>query len=164
MFLYLVQHAEAKKEEIDPLRPLSEKGLHDINKMAFYLSKLPLRVHKIFHSTKLRAKQTARVLAEILKPVKGISETDGLSPLDDPNLWAERLKDIPEDVMLVGHLPHLSKLASLLLSGDQEKNIISFKMAGIVCLARDEVNTWSIQWMLVPDIVLGETKIVCNGL
>jgi len=36
MFLYLVQHAEAKKEEEDPARGLSEKGLQDIKKMAAY--------------------------------------------------------------------------------------------------------------------------------
>ncbi len=165
MFLYLVQHAESKKEELDPSRPLSEKGLQDINKIALYLSKLALNVHKIFHSNKLRAKQTAEVLSEMLKPVKGISETDGLAPLDNPNIWAERLKDIPEDMMLVGHLPHLSRLASLLLCNDPDKNIISFKMAGAVCLKRDEINTWSLQWMLIPDIVLEEgTKTICDGL
>lgn len=165
MFLYLVQHAEAKKEEVDPSRPLSEKGLQDINMIALYLSKLALRVHKIFHSNKLRAKQTAEVLSEMLKPVKGISETDGLAPLDNPNIWEERLKDIPEDIMLVGHLPHLGRLASLLLCNDPDKNIISFKMAGIVCLKRDEIKTWSLQWMLIPEIVLEKgTKTICNGL
>lgn len=165
MFLYLVQHAESKKEEVDPSRPLSEKGLQDINKIALYLSKLDLRVHKIFHSNKLRAKQTAEILSEMLKPVKGVSETDGLAPLDNPTIWAERLKDIPEDMMLVGHLPHLGRLASLLLCNDLNKNIISFKMAGTACLKRDEINTWSLQWMLIPDIVLEEgTKTICNGL
>ncbi|MEW6418549.1 MAG: phosphohistidine phosphatase SixA [Nitrospirota bacterium] len=155
MLIYLVQHADAKKEEEDPSRPLSEKGLKDIEKVASYVSKLNIKVHKIFHSTKLRAMQTAEVLSENLKPAIGISEVDGLAPLDDPRIWAERLKDIPiDDVIIVGHLPHLAKLSSLLLCGNAEKDIVSFKMAGIVCLKRDDTAAWSVQWMLTPEIMI----------
>lgn len=165
MFLYLVQHAEAKKEEIDPNRPLSEKGLKDITKTSLYLTQLNISLHKIFHSKKLRAKQTAEVLFRHLKPIRGITEIDGLSPLDEPEIWFNRLRDIPEDIMLVGHLPHLSKLASLLLCGDKEKNIIEFKMAGIVCL-RKEADSWLLQWMLTPEITItqGEVKTYCDSI
>lgn len=165
MFLYLVQHAEAKKEEIDPARPLSEKGLKDITKTSLYLTYFNMSLHKIFHSKKLRAKQTAEVLFQYLKPVRGITEVDGLSPLDDPEIWFNRLKDIPEDIMLVGHLPHLSKLASLLLCGDKEKNIIEFKMAGIVCLKRQN-DLWLLQWIITPEITItqSETKTYCDTL
>ena len=166
MFLYLVQHAEAKKEEEDSARPLSEKGLQNIARVAAYSAQLNIKIDKIFHSTKLRAKQTAGILFENLKPMKGISEVDGLSPLDDPNIWAERLKDLQEDVMLAGHLPHLARLASLLLSGDADKNIISFRMGGIVCLKKDDAGIWSLQWMLVPEVIIGEksTGYSCDGL
>jgi len=155
MFVYLVQHAEAKSEQEDPSRSLSEKGMQNIKKVASYASQYNLNVHMIFHSTKLRARQTAEVLSEHLKPAKGISEVDGLAPLDDPAIWAQRLKDIPEDVILVGHLPHLAKLASLLLCGDKDKNVISFKMAGIVCLQRTDMESYSLQWMVTPDVVTG---------
>jgi len=155
MFVYLVQHAEAKSEQEDPSRSLSVKGMHDIKKVAFYASQYNLKVHMIFHSSKLRAKQTAEVLSEHLKPAKGISEVDGLSPLDDPTVWAQRLKDIPDDIMLVGHLPHLDKLASLLLCGDKDKNIISFKMAGIICLKRTDAESYALQWMMTPEIIVG---------
>jgi phosphohistidine phosphatase len=154
MLIYLVQHADAKKEEVDPSRSLSEKGMHDIKRVASYASRLNIEIYKIFHSNKLRAKQTAEVLSENLKPTKGVSEVDGLSPLDDPNIWAERLKDIPDDIILVGHLPHLGKLVSLLLSEKADRNIISFKMAGIVCLKRDDTGAWSLQWMITPEIVI----------
>jgi len=153
MFIYLVQHAEAKSEKEDPSRSLSEKGMNDIKKVASYVSKCNLNIHTIFHSTKLRAKQTAEVLSEHLKPSVGISEVDGLAPLDDPDIWAQRLKDIPDDVILVGHLPHLDKLASLLLSGDKDKNVISLKMAGIVCIQRTDASSYTLQWMVIPEIV-----------
>jgi len=54
--------------------------------------------------------------------------------------------------MLTGHQPHLGKLASLLLCGNEDKDIVSFKMAGVVCLSRDDSGAWSLQWMLVPGV------------
>lgn len=150
MFLYLVQHAEAKPETEDPQRGLSEKGMNNIRKVASFVSKLNLQVDEILHSGKLRAKQTAEVLAEALK-VK-VSETHGLAPLDDPHIWADKLKNIDRSIMLVGHLPHLGYLASVLLYGSKEKNVVSFKMAGIVCLKK-EGESWSLNWMIIPEII-----------
>jgi phosphohistidine phosphatase len=166
MDLYLVQHAEAKSDQEDPLRPLSTKGREDMVRVAAYLSQLNIPGNKIFHSTKLRAKQTAEILFEHLRPTKGMSEADGLSPLDEPAIWAERLRDLPDGVILVGHLPHLARIASLLLCGDIDKNIVSFRMAGVVCLKGDDSGSWSLQWMLTPDVVIGEkgTGDTCDGL
>ncbi|MGD0282559.1 MAG: phosphohistidine phosphatase SixA [Dissulfurispiraceae bacterium] len=154
MFICLVQHAKAKSEEADPARPLCEKGLADITKMASYASGLNIGINEIFHSPKLRAKQTAQVLADYLKPAKGLTETGGLKPNDDPAAWAERLKVMTDNIMLVGHLPQLGKLASLLLCGDADKNVVAFRMAGIVCLKRDENGAWALQWMITPEIAV----------
>jgi phosphohistidine phosphatase len=98
--------------------------------------------------------------------MKGISETEGLAPLDAANIWAERLKDITDDIFLVGHMPHLGRLASLLLFGNADNNIISFKMAGVVCLKREDAGAWSLQWMLTPEILVGVRGIdsYCDGL
>lgn len=152
MRLCLVQHAEAKREEEDPLRPLSEKGLADIRRVAGFLSAMGIRVSKIFHSGKLRAKQTAEVLAEAVRPVS-VEQAEGLAPLDDPGTWAERFKDEGEDLVLVGHLPHLSRLAGLLLAGDRERKVVGFRQGGVVCLERDEAGCWSIAWALIPEIL-----------
>ncbi|MEW6161870.1 MAG: phosphohistidine phosphatase SixA [Nitrospirota bacterium] len=157
MLLYLVQHGEAKREEEDPSRPLSDKGTEDVNRAASYISKLNMEVDEVLHSGKLRAKQTAEMLAGNLKIARGVSETDGLAPLDDPGLWAERLEARTNPLMLVGHLPNLGRLASLLLCGDVEKNIIAFKMGGIVCLKRDVEGKWSLQWIITPEILASHT-------
>jgi phosphohistidine phosphatase len=154
MFIYLVQHANAKSEEVDPARPLCEKGLAEITKVASYTSGLIININEIFHSPKLRAKQTAQILADYLKPLKGTAEADGLKPNDDPAIWAKRLKEMTDDIMLVGHLPHLGKLTSLLLCGDPDKNAVSFKMAGVVCLKRAANEAWSLQWMITPEILI----------
>ena len=86
--------------------------------------------------------------------------------MDSPDIWAARLGDMPGDIMLVGHLPHMGRLASLLLCGDAEKNMISFQMAGVVCLKGDETGRWLIGWMLTPEMVVSEERWAgpCDGL
>lgn len=153
MKLYLVQHGEAKRKEEDPSRPLTNKGIKDAEKVAKYISKLGVKIKKIFHSGKLRAKQTAEIYAKHLKPEEGVSETDGLNPLDEPKIWIEKIKTIDEDIMLTGHLPHLSKLASALITGDENKEIIKFRNAGIICLERDEQGKWIILWAIPPEMI-----------
>ena len=154
MNLYLVQHAEPKRKEEDPQRPLSEKGLAEIRKVASFICEhSSVQVNSIMHSGKTRACQTAEVLAEHLRPPEGIKEVEGLKPLDDPLTWAERLAETKEDIMLVGHLPHLDKLSAYLLCQDENKRVVDFRMGGVVCLGRDEAGTWSVRWMLIPQIL-----------
>ena len=55
--------------------------------------------------------------------------------------------------MLVGHLPYMSKLASLLLCGDETKPVIAFQTGGVLCLQRAGRDAWSVRWMVTPNIV-----------
>jgi phosphohistidine phosphatase len=154
MKLYLVQHAEAKSKAEDPSRPLSENGSKTIIEVAKHAAQhLRIQVAEIVHSGKLRAKQTAEVLAEHLKPTKGLTPSKDLEPLADPEVWMKNLAETQKDTMLVGHLPHLSKLSSLLLTGNEDKEIIWFKMGGMVCLERDESSHWTTRWIITPDII-----------
>ncbi|MCS7163524.1 MAG: phosphohistidine phosphatase SixA [Thermodesulfovibrio sp.] len=151
MYLYLVQHAKAKSEEEDQARPLSEEGYRDIRKVALFLSKANLSIDSIWHSGKLRAKQTADVLAETLG-VRDIKEVKGVAPLDEPEIIAEEILNSKSSIMIVGHLPHLSKLTSLLVLGDKERKVVNFQMGGVVCLKREE-QTWSLRWFIIPEIL-----------
>lgn len=153
MLLFLVQHAEAKREEEDPQRGLTEKGFQDIEMVASFVEKAGIKVSRIFHSGKKRALQTAEVFERHLNPERGVSQSEGLSPMDDPFMWFKRIMDMDEDIMLVGHLPHLGRLSDLLLYGDTDKGIIDFKMGGIVCLKRFEDGHWAIEWMIIPEVV-----------
>jgi len=153
MFLYLVQHAEAKREEEDPARDLTATGRRDIEKVAHYAGNLPLTVSRIWHSGKTRALRTAEILAASLRPAYEVSATDGLAPLDDPAVWADRLAGLAEDMALVGHLPHLARLAALLTCGNQESGVINFKMGGMVCLRRMDAGHWAVEWMLIPELI-----------
>ncbi|MBI5740526.1 MAG: phosphohistidine phosphatase SixA [Nitrospirae bacterium] len=152
MFLYLVQHAEALTKEEDASRSLSDKGVADIRRVAGYAGKNDIRVGRIFHSGKMRSLQTAQVLDECLKSGSELIQAEGLAPQDDPAIWFDRLTETREDLMLVGHLPHLGGLAALLLCGDREANIIDFRMGGIVCLKRSDDGRWAVEWMIVPEM------------
>jgi len=152
--LYLVQHAEAKSKEEDPSRPLSRRGREDMRKLAKYAEKhLEIQVKQIFHSSKLRAKQTAEILAKHVYPEKGATVAEDLEPLADPKAWENQLGETTEDVMIVGHLPHLSKLASDLLTGDKSKEVVTLRMASVTCLERDENGRWTVRWMITPEMI-----------
>ncbi|HUV30928.1 MAG TPA: phosphohistidine phosphatase SixA [Acidobacteriota bacterium] len=154
MNLYVVQHAVARPEEEDPSRGLSEEGRADIEKVASFASRYAgITAGTIVHSGKPRAEQTAAVLADHLRPAGGMTAADGLAPMDNPSVWAARLADTHEDTILVGHLPHLARLAGLLLCGNESRLPVAFENAGIVCLCRDDLGVWSVGWMLTPAIL-----------
>jgi phosphohistidine phosphatase len=153
VILYLLQHAEAKKEGEDPTRGLTDKGFRDITLIALYAHDQGVAVSRIYHSGIKRAQQTAQALADQVHPKEGMSEADWLAPMDDPMIWAERLSHMHEDIMLVSHLPYLAKLASFLLCGNVLKSILDFKKAGITCLRRFEDGHWAVEWMVTPEMV-----------
>jgi len=137
MRIYLVQHSLALDEADDPSRPVSEEGCLDITRTAGFLSLFEQPKPKlVFHSGKLRAQQTAEMFAEAWGLKTDIDQVDDLSPNADPKVWAAKLKVIKDDVLLVGHLPHLSRLAGLLLCNDADASPITFKNAGVLCLEK----------------------------
>ena len=154
MKLYLVQHGKAKKKDESPDRPLNGEGKNASKKTAcFAAEQAHISVNAVLHSGKTRARDTAEIMAAYLCPVKGMIEEKDLLPNDDPQEWASRLSGEKEDIMLVEHLPQLSKLASLLLAGSDEKFSIDFKNSGIVCLQRDDSSNWMLSWAVTPEIL-----------
>lgn len=155
MNLYLVQHALAMPETEDTQRPLSKRGLNETIRIAGFLSmQANLRVSRILHSDKLRAQQTAEILAEGIEPEGGVSATDGLKPMDDPAIWIERLTAEQTDIMLVGHLPHLSRLVSHLVCKDETRTVVTFRNSGVAALGLDDNNAWSVSWVITPQLLL----------
>lgn len=112
MELYLVQHAEAKKEEEDRSHPLTDRGRGDISRVANFLKGLSIIVKVIKHSDKLRAEQTAQELVKGLVATEGLERTLGIGPNDDVKPLRETLAKTQGNIVIVGHLPYLSKLLS----------------------------------------------------
>jgi len=156
MKLYLVQHAKAASKDVDPQRPLTEEGRRDIQKVAAFIKSLNLSVDYLWHSGKKRAQQTAELLAEVIRVNKANVPHAGLGPNDDVTVLKDELVSGRQDIMIVGHLPFLPKLASLLLTGSESSNTVAFKQAGIVCLDYSDDNKWQLDWMIIPELFLEE--------
>jgi phosphohistidine phosphatase len=155
--VYLVRHGEPTSEAEDPQRPLSARGRAEVRRVAATAARLGLRPIEIRHSGKARAAQTAEILAEALGLREAVVAANGLAPNDDVRPIAAALVANAQSVMLVGHLPFLSRLASLLLVGDPDRPLLQFPMGGIVRLAREApvsggTPAWRLAWALTPAI------------
>jgi phosphohistidine phosphatase len=145
--LYLVQHGQAKPEDEDPQRPLTARGADDVTWVAHWgIDRFGVRPSRITHSDKTRARQTAEIWGRLtgVDPEQG----DGLAPNDDPTTWARRVAAETADLMLVGHLPHLAKVVSLLLTGDADRQLVGFCQGGLVAVEHDV--GWAATLVLPP--------------
>lgn len=148
MKLYLIQHGLALAKEEDPERPLSTHGKAQTQRTAEYMKSRSIKVETIWHSTKLRAVQTAEIIAEALACGK-IQARDDMNPLDAVDKLPGEILASNKDIMIIGHLPFLQKLADRLLIGSEESGIIAFKNSGVVSLDYDE--KWKIDWLVSPE-------------
>jgi len=150
MRLYLIQHGLALPEEKDPEKSLSQEGKEQTQKIAEFLKTKSVKVDAIWHSPKLRAIQTAQIISKSIFCPE-IQEINDLNPLDSVEKFPEEIQSLNKDLMIVGHLPFLQKLASLLLSGSETNQFISYKNSGAVCL--EYTDTWKIAWMVTPELM-----------
>lgn len=157
MRLLLAQHGLAVDKQEDPARPLSEAGVQDVQHVASQIGAAGVRVARVWHSGKLRAAQTAELLAKQVMP-KGRPETiDGIAPNDPVEEFAADVDVWQEDTLVVGHLPFMSRLVSLLMSGEPEYECVRYVPGSIVCLERVAPEQWVLVWMLRPDLHAGGT-------
>jgi len=155
MRLYLVQHGLAKDESEDVARPLSNQGREDVTRTAGFLSLFEKpRPSKVLHSGKLRAEQTAVMFAEAWGGLP-VEKTLDLAPNDDPSTWTAHLSSMENDLMLVGHLPHMQRLVGLLISGDPNREAVHLRNGGVLCLEKRE-SGWAVLWQVNPTLFYGE--------
>jgi phosphohistidine phosphatase len=147
--LYLVRHGDAVSAMENPRRPLSSQGRRRVEQTARSALERNVLVQRIYHSGIPRAQETAEILAEFLMPGKSPMALAGLSPDDDPAVIQAELAGIAESILLVGHLPHLSRLAALMVSGDSEAPVTEFFPATMVCVSGSKAQ-WKITWRIAP--------------
>lgn len=155
MKLYLVRHGDALPKGQDPNRGLSDVGIAEVTSVAKFLSSADISSNaKVFHSSKKRAKQTASIISDVLK-IHSIEEKDFLNPHDNPQIMFEEIIDTKEDTMLVGHLPYMEELLSLLVTGKTNISVGIFSTASIFCLEKSNTtDIWSIKWAVSPQLLL----------
>lgn len=153
MKLYLVQHGDAVSKEVDPQRPLSDQGRADVERVASFLGKTGMRVSRVLHSGKQRAQQTAELLAASVGAVGRLEKTPGIAPLDPTKPLSKTIAEWTDDTMVVGHLPFMGKLVSRLLIGEEAALTVVFCPGTVICLERGEGGSWSIGWMIRPELL-----------
>jgi phosphohistidine phosphatase len=132
MTLLLVHHAEALDPRLDSRRPLSPHGQTQAAGVAAAVAAAGVVPGVIWHSGKLRAKQTAEVLWLAGDPAARIEAVRGLQPGDPPDWMRDRVTGETRTVALVGHMPHLARLLALLCEADAPA---AFPLHGAVALA-----------------------------
>jgi phosphohistidine phosphatase len=158
MRLYLVQHGEALAKEMDPERPLSERGRSDVERLADFLRRAGIRVAHVAHSGKTRARQTAEILAAALLQGGDVESRSGIDPKDSIEPVAEEMASWSRDAMLVGHLPFMGRLASWLLWQGEHPDSVAFRPGSVVCLERGDESEWTLAWMIRPELLAGNPE------
>ena len=147
MFLYLVHHGEAVGPEVDPGRPLSAAGRAAVERVAAQAAANGARPQVVWHSGKLRAKQTAEELWRACNALAELSATRDLQPDDPPQWIRDRLREETHDILIAGHFPHLPRLLALLVTAGEA--VADFPPHGIVALVTaDGGETWREVWRI----------------
>jgi phosphohistidine phosphatase len=151
MKVYIVRHGKAASSAVDPQRGLTPEGREQVEKVAAHLASLDITVDAVWHSGKTRAEQTAQILARAITVKEGVLARAGLSPNDHVGPIRDEIQLAGQDAMIVGHLPFVGVLTSLLLTGSDSNWPMDFNEATVVCLGNHPDGAWKIEWSASPD-------------
>ncbi|MBM3951575.1 MAG: phosphohistidine phosphatase SixA [Rhodospirillales bacterium] len=176
MRVYLARHGDAVEAMENPRRPLSAKGRAEVERMASFLARGGVHPRRVIHSPKLRAGETAAILARVLAPGAVLEESEGLGPEDSPERlvasaknWTEaaRVANGPanstgNDVLVVGHMPFMAgALAALVGAKGKEVgagDFADFATAAVACLESEATAKgvrWRLLWLVSPGLLGG---------
>ena len=152
MRLFLVRHGEALPKTADSLQPLSPEGKRCASLAADALLRAAARPVALLHSEKTRAVQTAAIISNGLPGHPPAQLRKGLAPEDPVDGWVTEAALARTDMVLVGHMPFLPRLASLLVAKDQERAHFAFETGGVLCLERIDYGAWVVRFLFAPSL------------
>jgi phosphohistidine phosphatase len=144
--IYLVHHADAVGPDVDPQRPLSAAGRAHAQELARQAAARGVKPIAIHHSGKLRARQTAEAFLHACNPLAQFTAIRGLQPDDPPGWMKDTVAGETRELMLVGHMPHLPRLLTLLVTGS-ETPLLEFPQHRMVALEAVG-DRWEQRWRL----------------
>ena len=145
--IYLIHHGKATDPQVDAQRSLTAAGRAAVNELAAYAKKRDAIPVEIWHSGKLRARQTAEAFRAVCSPLASFSMVRGLQSADPSDIMADRLVGERRDVMLVGHMPHVARLQRRLVGRIGAEDQIQFPPHGFMALfSHDNGVTWREAW------------------
>lgn len=152
MFLYLIRHAHAVDSADDATRRLSSRGRAQAERLANFLRRVSLpQPDEVWHSSLVRAGETARLLAGGLAWEARLIEVDGLQPESPPLPIAARIDAFARTLAIVGHEPFLGALGAVLVRGSPWPPIFAMRKCGVLALER-AAGSWVASWHLSPEL------------
>ncbi len=158
MELYLLRHADAGDpmawEGPDEIRPLSDKGERQADRLGRFLAGSGFRPDAILTSPRVRAAETARIVGEHLAVRARVDER--LAGELNPDVIESLLRDAgdPERMVLVGHDPDFSDLVAE-LCGATQIPMRKGALARIDCARPVAAGTGTLRWLVPPDLLKG---------
>jgi phosphohistidine phosphatase len=157
--LYLVRHgiAEDRGEDWpdDSKRPLTASGIAKLRKETRGLVALGVTFDQIITSPLVRTRQTADLLAEVLKGKPPVATSDALAPAGTPAAVIQEIgrHSRKSRIALVGHEPNLGELAAQLIGA---KAPLEFKKGGICRIDFDVLppkGVGALRWFVTPKML-----------
>jgi phosphohistidine phosphatase len=148
-FVFLVHHGDALAAEVDHTRPLSPRGREQAEQVARAALQHGARPSIVWHSGKLRARQTGEAWLRIVNPFATFAAVRGLQPDDDPETVATALLGEHQDLAIASHMPLLPALLQRLITGRRDGTSAPFPLHGCVALERTG-DGWEERWQLGP--------------
>jgi phosphohistidine phosphatase len=150
MELTIIRHAHAVAGKDDAARPLSAKGRRQIKEMAAFLQRgRGLKAVEVWHSPLVRARETAERLVDRLASSAKLVEVGELNPDMDPAVLTKRMAKARRPIAVVGHEPHLSALATLLLTGRTRPVAVALRKGAVATFER-KGRRWMLHWLVSP--------------
>src|SRR5919198_5533222 len=154
--LYLVRHAVAEERgdawPDDAKRPLSEDGMARMRKAVRGLARLGVSIDVVLPSPRVRARQTAKIVAAGLLPRPSIVNVDALTPAGTFAALAADLENHARktSIALVGHEPNIGEIAARLIGS---RHPIEFKKGAVCRIDVDQLppqGPGDLRWFLPP--------------
>jgi len=146
MTVVLVHHADAVGPDVDPQRPLSTLGRTQAESLAERAKAAGVVPAAIWHSGKLRARQTAEAFYRLCNPFAEFKMVRGLRPDDPPEFVRDSLSAETRDLLLVGHMPNIRLILRMLV-----KDAEDFPLHGLVAVETSSGGAaWTETWRAQP--------------
>jgi phosphohistidine phosphatase len=158
--LYILRHGEAGNPlsvaAKDEVRTLTVDGKKEVEKIASSMARLDLKFDRVISSPLSRSRETAEIVAKVLKFKPRIEYWDELRPEGDRKGFVSRLAKLGHGscVLVVGHEPYLSTFISEAIGARGGRIILKkaglarVKLTAFLPVARGEL-----RWLLSPRVM-----------
>lgn len=150
MYICIIRHGEANSSIIDRKQGLSHVGMEQARKIGKFIGSKQPNLREIWHSPKLRAKETAVIIRERLGKSLPLVENSGLLPHGDVMSIASELEVLKRNIIIVSHLPFVAELAEYILKSSFQGFVKGFPPCGAVLIDLSSPESPGLVWFTEP--------------